>query len=118
MNYINFPFFFPISFSRIFQLTHQQGVDIATSFMFLAIGIVPLLVSTVAFLPKSKVPWPLPSNYGERRQCSLDENTLRKQRAWQRRLSGNSRDQNVALSLAKNIIYRAFFGMISLSSSQ
>lgn len=59
-----------------------------TSFMFLTIGLVPMLVSTVAFLPKTRVPWPLPVDYGKRRHQSLDENLLRKQRAWQRRLSG------------------------------
>ncbi|PVD31705.1 hypothetical protein C0Q70_07123 [Pomacea canaliculata] len=55
--------------------------------MFLTIGLVPMLVSTVAFLPKTRVPWPLPVDYGKRRHQSLDENLLRKQRAWQRRLS-------------------------------
>ncbi|KAL8575811.1 hypothetical protein ACOMHN_014816 [Nucella lapillus] len=69
------------------QLSHEQGVHVQTSFMFLTIGLVPMLVSTVAFLPKTRVPWPLPNNYGQRRQQSLDENLLRKQRAWQRRLS-------------------------------
>ena len=73
----------------MFQLSHDQGVDVQTSFMFLTIGLVPMLVSTVAFLPKTRVPWPLPANYGKRRNQSLDENLLRKQRAWQRRLSGN-----------------------------
>ncbi|KAK7499057.1 hypothetical protein BaRGS_00009604, partial [Batillaria attramentaria] len=68
-------------------LSHSQGVNVQTSFMFLTIGLVPMLVSTVAFLPKTRVPWPLPANYGKRRNQSLDENMLRKQRAWQRRLS-------------------------------
>ena len=74
------------------QLSHEQGVDVQTSFMFLTIGLVPMLVSTVAFLPKTRVPWPLPANYGKRRNQSLDENLLRKQRAWQRRLSGNEHE--------------------------
>ena len=73
----------------VFQLSHDQGVYVQTSFMFLTSGLVPMLVSTVAFLPKTRVPWPLPANYGKRRNQSLDETLLRKQRAWQRRLSGN-----------------------------
>lgn len=32
--------------------------------MFLTIAIVPILVSTIAFLPKSRIPWPLPATYG------------------------------------------------------
>ncbi|CAG5120757.1 unnamed protein product, partial [Candidula unifasciata] len=71
----------------LMQLSHFNGVDIQTSFMFLTIGIVPMLVSTVAFLPKTRIPWPLPADYGKRRNQSLDEAMLRKQRAWQRRLS-------------------------------
>jgi hypothetical protein len=71
------------------QLSREQGVDVQTSFMFLTIGLVPMLITTVAFLPKTRVPWPLPANYGRRRAHSLDESTLRKERGWQRRLSGN-----------------------------
>ncbi|XP_025088945.1 solute carrier family 43 member 3-like isoform X2 [Pomacea canaliculata] len=71
----------------LMQLSHSEGVNVQTSFMFLTIGLVPMLVSTVAFLPKTRVPWPLPVDYGKRRHQSLDENLLRKQRAWQRRLS-------------------------------
>ncbi|RUS77784.1 hypothetical protein EGW08_014448, partial [Elysia chlorotica] len=74
---------FPLSLS----LSLSDGVELQTSFMFLTIGIVPLLVSTVAFLPKTRVPWPVPANYGKGRNKSLDENLLRKQRAWQRRMS-------------------------------
>ncbi|KAK7088690.1 hypothetical protein V1264_022582 [Littorina saxatilis] len=69
------------------QLSQTLGVDRQSSFMFLTIGLVPMLVSTVAFLPKTRIPWPLPAHYGKRRNQSLDENLLRKQRAWQRRLS-------------------------------
>ncbi|GFS13453.1 solute carrier family 43 member 3 [Elysia marginata] len=71
----------------LMQLSHFDGVNLQTSFMFLTIGIVPLLVSTVAFLPKTRIPWPLPADYGKRRNKSLDEDILRKQRAWQRRMS-------------------------------
>ncbi|CAL1543572.1 unnamed protein product [Lymnaea stagnalis] len=71
----------------LMMLSHFKGVDIQTSFMFLTIGIVPILVSTVAFLPKTRIPWPLPADYGKRRNQSLDEAMLRKQRAWQRRMS-------------------------------
>ncbi|GFO08638.1 solute carrier family 43 member 3 [Plakobranchus ocellatus] len=71
----------------LMQLSHFDGVNLQTSFMFLTIGIVPLLVSTVAFLPKTRIPWPLPADYGKRRNKSLDEDMLRKQRAWQRRMS-------------------------------
>ncbi|KAK6191320.1 hypothetical protein SNE40_003042 [Patella caerulea] len=71
----------------LMQLSHYIGVNVQTSFMFLTIGIVPLLVSTIAFLPKSRIPWPLPADYGKRRNQSLDETMLRKQRAWQRRMS-------------------------------
>ncbi|XP_059144273.1 equilibrative nucleobase transporter 1-like [Physella acuta] len=71
----------------LMQLFHTIGVDVQTSFMFLTIGIVPMLVSTVAFLPKTRIPWPLPADYGKRRNQSLDEAMLRKQRAWQRRMS-------------------------------
>ncbi|KAK6967518.1 solute carrier family 43 member 3 [Biomphalaria glabrata] len=69
------------------KLSHFSGVNVQTSFMFLTIGIVPMLVSTVAFLPKTHIPWPLPADYGKRRNQSLDENLIRKQRAWQRRMS-------------------------------
>ncbi|XP_035827177.1 solute carrier family 43 member 3-like [Aplysia californica] len=72
----------------LMQLSHFKGVNVQTSFMFLTIGIVPLLVSTIAFLPKTCVPWPLPDDYGKRRNQSLDEAMLRKQRTWQRRMSG------------------------------
>ncbi|XP_048251805.1 equilibrative nucleobase transporter 1-like [Haliotis rufescens] len=71
----------------LMKLSHFIGVNIQTSFMFLTIGIVPMLVSTIAFLPKTKIPWPLPLDYGKRRNQSLDETMLRKQRAWQRRMS-------------------------------
>lgn len=33
------------------------------SFMFLTIGIVPLLVSTIACLPKVTLKWPLPKDF-------------------------------------------------------
>ncbi|KAH9525235.1 hypothetical protein Btru_000767, partial [Bulinus truncatus] len=69
------------------SLSHFVGVNVQTSFMFLTIGIVPMLVSTVAFLPKTRIPWPLPADYGKRRNQSLDETLIRKQRAWQRRMS-------------------------------
>ncbi|XP_041349430.1 solute carrier family 43 member 3-like [Gigantopelta aegis] len=77
----------------LMQSSHHVGVNIQTSFMFLTIGIVPILVSTVAFLPKTRIPWPLPLDYQKRRNQSLDESLLRKQRAWQRRMSevGNVR---------------------------
>ncbi|XP_067671820.1 equilibrative nucleobase transporter 1-like [Haliotis asinina] len=71
----------------LMKLSHFIGVNVQTSFMFLTIGIVPMLVSTIAFLPKTKIPWPLPLDYGKRRNQSLDETMLRKQRAWQRRMS-------------------------------
>ena len=35
--------------------------------MFLTVGIVPIIVGTIAFLPKSRIPWPLPENYNEGR---------------------------------------------------
>ena len=35
--------------------------------MFLTVGIVPVIVGTIAFLPKSRIPWPLPENYSEGR---------------------------------------------------
>ena len=46
------------------QATNDLGVGTQTSFMFLTIAIVPILVSTIAFLPKSRIPWPLPATYG------------------------------------------------------
>lgn len=46
------------------KATNDLGVGTQTSFMFLTIAIVPILVSTIAFLPKSRIPWPLPATYG------------------------------------------------------
>ncbi|KAK3084936.1 hypothetical protein FSP39_021657 [Pinctada imbricata] len=52
--------------------THDIGVGKQTSFMFLTIAIVPILVSTIAFLPKSRIPWPLPAFYGKRNRMGTD----------------------------------------------
>ncbi|XP_062590493.1 equilibrative nucleobase transporter 1-like isoform X1 [Saccostrea cucullata] len=49
------------------KATNDLGVGTQTSFMFLTIAIVPILVSTIAFLPKSRIPWPLPVTYGTNR---------------------------------------------------
>lgn len=49
-----------------FKATNDLGVGTQTSFMFLTIAIVPILVSTIAFLPKSRIPWPLPATYGNK----------------------------------------------------
>ncbi|XP_048733549.2 equilibrative nucleobase transporter 1-like [Ostrea edulis] len=48
------------------KATNDLGVGTQTSFMFLTIAIVPILVSTIAFLPKSRIPWPLPATYGNK----------------------------------------------------
>ncbi|XP_064612402.1 equilibrative nucleobase transporter 1-like [Liolophura sinensis] len=71
------------------KLSHIGNINVQTSFMFLTISIVPLLVSTIAFLPKIRIPWPLPANYGKKRGVQVDELVLRQQQmAWQRKMSG------------------------------
>lgn len=53
--------------------------DIQTSFMFMTMGVVPILVSTIAFLPKTKVPWPLPADYGDGRSVAGGSSTRHRQ---------------------------------------
>ena len=50
-----------------FQGSATSGLNIQSSFMFLTVSIVPLLIGTIAFLPKTRIPWPLPEHYRERR---------------------------------------------------
>lgn len=66
----------------LIQLTRSSGVTLTTSFMFVTIGIVPVLISTIAMLPRSRIPWPLPANYGKGKgdEC--------KPKNWNRRMSG------------------------------
>ncbi|KAL4223527.1 hypothetical protein ACF0H5_016998 [Mactra antiquata] len=65
------------------KLTKESGVSLQTSFMFTTIGIVPVLISTIAMLPKSRIPWPLPAEYGKGRGA----NSADKSKALQRRMS-------------------------------
>ncbi|KAJ8312384.1 hypothetical protein KUTeg_009757 [Tegillarca granosa] len=55
----------------------QYDLEIQTSFMFLTIGVIPILVSTIAFLPKSRIPWPLPASYGKRGAMVKDSSNSR-----------------------------------------
>lgn len=63
-------------------------MTLQTSFMFTTIGIVPVLISTIAMLPKSRIPWPLPAEYGTNRRVNHTEDKHAKAKAWQRRSSG------------------------------
>jgi hypothetical protein len=58
-------------------LTFQSMNDLQTSFMFMTMGVVPILVSTIAFLPKTKVPWPLPADYGDGRTVAMGNSSTR-----------------------------------------
>ncbi|KAI0216844.1 Solute carrier family 43 member 3 [Lamellibrachia satsuma] len=49
----------------VIKVSADAGLNIQTSFMFLTVSIVPLLVNTIAFLPRSRLPWPMPSEYSE-----------------------------------------------------
>ncbi|KAL5016067.1 hypothetical protein ScPMuIL_005656 [Solemya velum] len=73
------------------KFTHYEGINMQTSFMFLTIGVVPILVSTIAFLPKSRIPWPLPADYGKSHFTPTNRATLKMQRAWQRRISAGGK---------------------------
>lgn len=67
------------------QLTRTSGVTLRTSFMIICIGIVPVLISTIAMLPRSRIPWPLPANYGENKGAeAIDSHS----KTWNRRISG------------------------------
>ncbi|XP_060582882.1 equilibrative nucleobase transporter 1-like isoform X2 [Ruditapes philippinarum] len=56
------------------KLTKATGVSLQTSFMFTTIGIVPVLISTIAMLPRSRIPWPLPAEYvGTKKKHDLSE---------------------------------------------
>ncbi len=55
------------TFHFFFKESSTAGLNIQTSFMFFTVGIVPVIVGTIAFLPKSRIPWPLPENYSENR---------------------------------------------------
>ncbi|XP_033747020.1 solute carrier family 43 member 3-like [Pecten maximus] len=58
--------------------THSSHMETQTSFMFLTIGVVPILVSTIAFLPKSRIPWPLPAGYGKQGEAWKDSSGSRR----------------------------------------
>ena len=66
-------------------MSKQRGVSLQTSFMFMAVGIVPILVSTIALLPKSRIPWPLPADYGQGRHSGYSKDDT--SRDWHRRMS-------------------------------
>jgi len=51
--------------------------------MFVTIGIVPVLISTIAMLPRSRIPWPLPANYGTGKGDATTK-------IWNRRISGET----------------------------
>jgi hypothetical protein len=42
----------------VFQVSSAVGVRLQTSFMFLTLVLIPLLITTIAFLPRHKVRWP------------------------------------------------------------
>ncbi|XP_063397408.1 equilibrative nucleobase transporter 1-like [Mytilus trossulus] len=67
--------------SAIVFLCIKSMNDIQTSFMFMTMGVVPILVSTIAFLPKTKVPWPLPADYGDGRSVAGGSSTRHRQSA-------------------------------------
>ena len=41
-------------------------------------------------LPRSRIPWPLPAEYGKNRRVNHAEDKQAKTKAWQRRISGKS----------------------------
>ena len=49
----------------LLQSSAEAGLNIQSSYMFMTIGLVPMLIGTIAFLPKRRVPWPVPNNYHE-----------------------------------------------------
>ncbi|XP_045171506.2 equilibrative nucleobase transporter 1-like isoform X2 [Mercenaria mercenaria] len=76
------------------KLTKATGVTLQTSFMFTTIGIVPVLISTIAMLPRSRIPWPLPAEYGKSRRMNHAEDKYAKAKAWQRRISVGNKKKN------------------------
>ena len=46
-------------YTYLFQLSGESGVPLQFSFLFYTVGIIPLLVATLALLPKTRLPWPI-----------------------------------------------------------
>ena len=63
-------------------------MSLQTSFMFLAVGMVPVLISTIALLPRSRIPWPLPLDYGESTYSNNMKEDKYSSHDWKRQISG------------------------------
>ncbi|KAL3858362.1 hypothetical protein ACJMK2_012955 [Sinanodonta woodiana] len=91
------------------EMTNYAGIiDFQTSFMFITVGVVPILVSSIAFLPKSRVPWPLPADYGKNRYRGMEKDYHSQPNAWQRRISAgvkSRKDTHKILPVVRSPMY-------------
>ncbi|XP_052802867.1 equilibrative nucleobase transporter 1-like [Mya arenaria] len=88
------------------KLTRETDVTLQTSFMFISIGFVPVLISTIAMLPRSRIPWPLPANYGKSKGMESDP------KAWRRRISVGAKRKGDITDILPFIRTKLFLFMI------
>ncbi|KAH3888347.1 hypothetical protein DPMN_012380 [Dreissena polymorpha] len=106
----------------LMKLTREADVSLHTSFMLISVGFVPILISTIVMLPRSRIPWPLPVGYGKNRGTELQGTQSVKGKGWKRRISDGAKkrcDMMAVLPIMKTRLYMCmvvWFSLMSLKS--
>ncbi|XP_064648415.1 equilibrative nucleobase transporter 1-like isoform X2 [Lineus longissimus] len=66
-------------------INSHEIMNVQMSFMFITVSIIPFLIGTIALLPKGRIPWPLPEDYGRRRASATNGYLMRANRGSQKR---------------------------------